>query len=136
MNRPAGISMWRALSSRLSSLSRLFPSLSRIRTFDDHSTQYELLARDDHEMSLPESGSYEEKGGGSDDKHGRENGGETTVIAAHHLAFAKDEVDAGASLVAGGIEVDPEESIRIRKKIDRHILPLMCSEFFLFLLSE
>ncbi|THH32217.1 hypothetical protein EUX98_g1977 [Antrodiella citrinella] len=71
-------------------------------------------------MSRPES--YDEKGA-SDDKHDPQ-----VTISAAHLAFRNDQVDAGAQLVAGGIEVDSdsEESIRIRNKIDRHIMPLMC----------
>lgn len=53
----------------------------------------------------------------------------STADAQHHLAFKTNQVDTGAQLVAGEqIELDPAESIRIRKKIDRHILPLMCSE--------
>jgi len=44
----------------------------------------------------------------------------------HHIAFSKDQVDAGAQLVAGGVDLDPAEADRIRKKIDWHILPLMC----------
>lgn len=48
----------------------------------------------------------------------------------HHVEFRKDQVDTGAQLVAGGaVELDPEEATRIRKKIDWHILPLMCSKF-------
>ncbi|KAJ6595235.1 MFS general substrate transporter [Mycena vulgaris] len=38
-----------------------------------------------------------------------------------------DDVDTGAALVSGeGLELDPAEALRVRKKIDRHILPLMC----------
>ena len=49
--------------------------------------------------------------------------------AAHHLAFKTDQVDTGAQLIAGEhFELDPAEAERIRKKIDWHILPLMCSE--------
>ena len=49
---------------------------------------------------------------------------------AHHVEFRKDQVDTGAQLVAGGVvELDPAEAERIRKKIDWHILPLMCSTF-------
>ncbi|KAK7684372.1 hypothetical protein QCA50_012319 [Cerrena zonata] len=45
----------------------------------------------------------------------------------HHVEFRKDQVDTGAQLVAGGaVQLDPEEATRIRKKIDWHILPLMC----------
>ncbi|ESK83753.1 membrane transporter [Moniliophthora roreri MCA 2997] len=41
--------------------------------------------------------------------------------------FKAKEVDAAAVLVAGDFgEFDPAKALRIRKKIDRHILPLMC----------
>lgn len=54
----------------------------------------------------------------------------TTEANLHHRAFNKNQADAGAQLVAGlQADVDPAESARIRKKIDWHILPLMCSEF-------
>ncbi|CAL1698644.1 unnamed protein product [Somion occarium] len=44
-----------------------------------------------------------------------------------HLEFRKDQVDTGAQLVAGGVvELDHAEAERIRRKIDWHILPLMC----------
>ena len=51
-------------------------------------------------------------------------------VVQHHIAFRDDEVDSGAQLVAGGVELDHAEAVRIRKKIDWHILPLMCSEYF------
>ncbi|KAF9447764.1 MFS general substrate transporter [Macrolepiota fuliginosa MF-IS2] len=36
-------------------------------------------------------------------------------------------VDTAAELAAGTVEeLDPEEALRIRRKIDRHIIPLMC----------
>ncbi len=55
----------------------------------------------------------------------------TTEANLRHRAFNKNQADAGAQLVAGlQADVDPAESVRIRKKIDWHILPLMCSEFF------
>jgi len=44
----------------------------------------------------------------------------------HHIAFNKNQVDTGASLVAGGVELNEAEAIRIRRKIDWHIMPLMC----------
>lgn len=50
-------------------------------------------------------------------------------VVVHQIAFSNDQVDTGAQLVAGGIELDPAEANRIRKKIDWHILPLMCGEF-------
>ena len=41
-------------------------------------------------------------------------------------------VDTAAAVVSGDEgELDHEEAMRIRKKIDRHILPLMCSKLFL-----
>ncbi|EMD34999.1 hypothetical protein CERSUDRAFT_85745 [Gelatoporia subvermispora B] len=44
-----------------------------------------------------------------------------------HVAVATREVDTAAELVAGdNLEVSAEEGARIRKKIDWHILPLMC----------
>ncbi|KAF9558501.1 MFS general substrate transporter [Agrocybe pediades] len=42
------------------------------------------------------------------------------------VAVTTKEVDTAAELAAGEGEVDPEEALRVRKKIDRHILPLMC----------
>ncbi len=50
-------------------------------------------------------------------------------VVEHHLAFSGDQVDTGAQLVAGGVDLDPAEALRIRKKIDWHILPLMCGEY-------
>ena len=51
-----------------------------------------------------------------------------------HVAVADREVDTAAQLVAAlDEEITPEESERLRKKIDWHILPLMCSEYPLFL---
>ena len=48
--------------------------------------------------------------------------------AAVHVALFTDEVDTGAKLVAGtNIRVDVEEALRVRRKIDWHIMPLMCS---------
>lgn len=51
-------------------------------------------------------------------------------VSAHaHLAFKQDQVDTAAQLVAGEhIELDPAEALRIRRKIDWHILPMMCSK--------
>ncbi|KAF8259251.1 MFS general substrate transporter [Lactarius quietus] len=38
-----------------------------------------------------------------------------------------DQVDTGAQVVAGvSLPLDPEESLRIRRKIDKHLMPLMC----------
>ena len=48
--------------------------------------------------------------------------------AAVHVALFTDEVYTGAKLVAGtNIRVDVEEALRVRRKIDWHIMPLMCS---------
>ncbi|THV06902.1 MFS general substrate transporter [Dendrothele bispora CBS 962.96] len=45
----------------------------------------------------------------------------------HHVEVSTKEVDTGAALIAGfSGEVDPQEAERIRRKIDWHILPLMC----------
>lgn len=47
-----------------------------------------------------------------------------------HVAVADQDVDTAARLAAGvDQELTPEESNRLRKKIDWHILPLMCSEY-------
>ncbi|PCH43288.1 MFS general substrate transporter [Wolfiporia cocos MD-104 SS10] len=44
-----------------------------------------------------------------------------------HVALVSEEVDTGAQLVAGTqMDIDPQEALRIRKKIDWHIMPLMC----------
>ncbi|KAJ7100458.1 MFS general substrate transporter [Mycena epipterygia] len=44
-----------------------------------------------------------------------------------HVELSATEVDTGASLVYGEHGVlDPAEALRIRRKIDYHILPLMC----------
>jgi len=46
---------------------------------------------------------------------------------SHGVAVSSREVDTGAALFAGAeIELDDAERTRIRKKIDWHILPLMC----------
>ena len=55
------------------------------------------------------------------------------VGGKHHVAFRNDQVDTAAQLVAGeALDLDPAEAERIRKKIDWHILPLMCSTFPVF----
>jgi MFS family permease len=44
-----------------------------------------------------------------------------------HISFDSQQVDTGAQLDASiDTPPDPGESLRIRRKIDRHILPLMC----------
>ncbi|KII89198.1 hypothetical protein PLICRDRAFT_599098 [Plicaturopsis crispa FD-325 SS-3] len=42
--------------------------------------------------------------------------------------FDKDEVDVAAQLTAGASDttLDPQEALRLRRKIDWHIMPLMC----------
>ncbi|KAF8962206.1 MFS general substrate transporter [Flammula alnicola] len=43
------------------------------------------------------------------------------------VAVSAKEVDTAAELASGEQgEVDPEEALRVRRKIDKHILPLMC----------
>ncbi|KAJ3721461.1 MFS general substrate transporter [Lentinula raphanica] len=44
----------------------------------------------------------------------------------HHVEVSSKEVDTGAALVGEAGDIDPAEAIRVRKKIDRHILPMMC----------
>ncbi|KAI0937951.1 hypothetical protein AcV7_003280 [Taiwanofungus camphoratus] len=52
--------------------------------------------------------------------------------AKAHVAVASVEVDTGAQLVAGNdYEVDLMETRRIREKIDWHILPLMCTLYWI-----
>ncbi|KAF7375381.1 MFS general substrate transporter [Mycena sanguinolenta] len=61
---------------------------------------------------------YDEKR--SDDKHSDEK-------SSGGIEVSVNDVDTGAALASGGdMELDPSEALRIRKKIDRHILPLMC----------
>ncbi|KAG2078464.1 MFS general substrate transporter [Suillus decipiens] len=44
-----------------------------------------------------------------------------------HVHLATEDVDTGAQLVVGFTSpLDADEALRIRKKIDRHIMPLMC----------
>ncbi|KAI0053755.1 MFS general substrate transporter [Auriscalpium vulgare] len=46
----------------------------------------------------------------------------------HGVSVDVDVVDTGAHLVAGtNVVLDEAEGLRIRRKIDKHILPLMCS---------
>ncbi|RDB14729.1 Thiamine pathway transporter THI73 [Hypsizygus marmoreus] len=42
------------------------------------------------------------------------------------VAVSAKEVDTAAELASGDEELDPAEALRVRRKIDRHILPLMC----------
>ncbi|KAG2130369.1 MFS general substrate transporter [Suillus clintonianus] len=42
------------------------------------------------------------------------------------------DVDTGAQLVAGLTStLDPDEALRLRRKIDRHIMPLMCAMYWI-----
>jgi len=51
---------------------------------------------------------------------------------AHNVSVSTKEVDTGAQLVAGAdIELDEAESLRIRRKIDWHIMPLMCTLYWI-----
>ncbi|KAI0268093.1 MFS general substrate transporter [Gloeopeniophorella convolvens] len=60
-------------------------------------------------------GSFSEK---SDEKHDR-------------VSVDSYQVDTGAQLVAGlSSQLDPKEALRIRRKIDKHIMPLMCDRAF------
>ncbi|KAJ7027370.1 major facilitator superfamily domain-containing protein [Mycena alexandri] len=42
------------------------------------------------------------------------------------IEVSVQDVDTGAMVASGNVELDPAESLRVRKKIDRYILPLMC----------
>ncbi|KAG1725804.1 MFS general substrate transporter [Suillus paluster] len=43
------------------------------------------------------------------------------------VSLSTKDIDTGAQLVAGlTLALDPDEALRIRRKIDRHIMPLMC----------
>ncbi|PIL25692.1 MFS general substrate transporter [Ganoderma sinense ZZ0214-1] len=58
--------------------------------------------------------------------HSDEKKGPVVDVVTHVALVADKEVDTAAQLAAGLDELSPEEAIRIRKKIDWHILPLMC----------
>lgn len=46
-----------------------------------------------------------------------------------HIAFEQTQVDTAAELVAGReLELDATEARRIRRKIDWHLMPMMCSK--------
>ncbi|KAI0341163.1 MFS general substrate transporter [Trametopsis cervina] len=54
------------------------------------------------------------------------------VPVRHHIAFNQNEVDTAAGLVAGGdVELDEAEANRIRRKIDCHIMPMMCMLYWI-----
>ncbi|KAG6827140.1 hypothetical protein H0H92_013058 [Tricholoma furcatifolium] len=46
--------------------------------------------------------------------------------SSYHIEVSSRVVDTAAELSSGNSEIDPQEALRVRKKIDRHILPLMC----------
>jgi hypothetical protein len=46
-----------------------------------------------------------------------------------HDVVAVDQVDVAAQLSTGQA-IDPQEATRVQKKIDKHIIPLMCSALF------
>ncbi|KAJ7171168.1 MFS general substrate transporter [Mycena filopes] len=67
-------------------------------------------------MSERNSGSVESK------SPGPRTGAQPTT-----LEVSADDVDTAATLVSGEHgELDAEEGLRVRRKVDRHILPLMC----------
>ncbi|SJL04531.1 related to permease of the major facilitator superfamily [Armillaria ostoyae] len=50
----------------------------------------------------------------------------------HVVEVSVNDVDTAAQIVAGASEaLDPREAERIKKKIDRHILPLMCTLYWI-----
>lgn len=104
---------------------RLIPrlaSLSLLSFFYRRWRGYTPLEADAVEMSSRGSGSYDEKVDIKDEVPG------VAVSELHHVAFTNDQVDTAAQLVAGqDFDLDSAEAARIRKKIDWHILPMMCS---------
>lgn len=52
--------------------------------------------------------------------------GKNEDVAVHQHRVHLRDVDEAAKLVAGlHDEITPEQSLRVRRKIDRHMLPLM-----------
>ncbi|KAJ3902634.1 MFS general substrate transporter [Lentinula edodes] len=52
---------------------------------------------------------------------------EDSDIPSRHVEIAASAVDTGAQFATGAEEtIDPNEAIRIRRKVDRNILPMMC----------
>ncbi|KAJ4493308.1 MFS general substrate transporter [Lentinula lateritia] len=52
---------------------------------------------------------------------------EDSDIPSRHVEIAASALDTGAQFANGAEEtIDPSEAIRIRRKIDRNILPMMC----------
>lgn len=53
-------------------------------------------------------------------------------IKDSYVAVSTSEIDTAAQLMAEGIvEVDPVKAARVRNKIDWHILPLMCTLYWI-----
>lgn len=49
----------------------------------------------------------------------------------HGVSVSTREVDSAAQLaVRFSGALDPEEALRIRKKVDKHILPMMCTLYW------
>jgi MFS transporter, ACS family, allantoate permease len=64
----------------------------------------------------------------SDTKYAEDLDIPETTHVVHHLAFNQEQADTAAGLLAGkDIELDAAEARRIRRKIDWHVMPLMCS---------
>ncbi|KAG2151193.1 MFS general substrate transporter [Suillus bovinus] len=54
-----------------------------------------------------------------------------------YAGISASEIDTGAQLVAGLTStLEPDEALRIRKKIDRHVMPLMCVLFGIQLVDK
>jgi ACS family allantoate permease-like MFS transporter len=67
--------------------------------------------------------------GASSDTQGEK---QTRLQQDHVHALSTKEVDTGAQFVAGlSTELDPAEAARVRKKIDYHILPMMCTLYWI-----
>ncbi|KAJ7033817.1 major facilitator superfamily domain-containing protein [Mycena alexandri] len=52
------------------------------------------------------------------------------------IEVSVQDVDTGAMVASGNVELDPAESLRVRKKIDRYILPLMCGRLLNMFLDK
>lgn len=58
--------------------------------------------------------------------------GEEAEKHAHGIAVATKDVDTGAAVVAGmSGDLDPDDAARVRRKIDRCILPMMCTLYWI-----
>ncbi|KAI0087486.1 MFS general substrate transporter [Irpex rosettiformis] len=57
---------------------------------------------------------------------------ETSGNDVRHIAFEQAQVDTAAQLVAGrDVELDAAEARRIRRKIDWHLMPMMCMLYWI-----